>query len=324
MRFGWLLVFSLAVRTAQAAEVPFLPPPTEQPPGAEIGRADVRLRGYLQTDAVAWAQSSEDQLAPATAEPRNEERLFIRRARLALDVRRGRLLGTIELDGNTVRGPTSGLAAAEMSLLLARKPPARSDLVMMSIGLLRIPFGSELQERDSDRPFLERSNVSRALFPGAFDLAVRLQAGWRSLILQFAVMNGEPLGSGTFAGRDPTAAKDLVGRLGIARGLGRMRIDGGVSVLEGRGFHPGTPATKDVLVWRDQNEDGLVQTSEIQIIPGSTASPSSTFHRFALGCDLRVRADLPRRSTAMAFAEMVWAGNLDSSLPPRGSGGQRA
>jgi hypothetical protein len=255
-------------------------------------------------------------LAPASGEPLNQERFLIRRARVELDVRKGGLLGSLEIDGNTVRGPSMGLAMAEISFLLARKPPAREDLVMASIGLLRIPFGSELQERERDRLFFDRSNVSRALFPGSMDLAVRLQARWRSLILQFAVMNGEPLGSGSLAGRDPTAAKDLVGRLGIARPLGPVRVDGGVSVLEGKGLHPGTQATKDVLVWRDQNEDGIVQTSEIQIIPGSPATPSSTFHRFALGADLRVRADLPRLGLTTVSAEVVWAGNLDRGLLP--------
>jgi hypothetical protein len=215
-----------------------------------------------------------------------------------------------------VDGPSTGLARAEMSLLFARQPPAREDLVMASIGLLRVPFGAELQERERDRLFFERSNVSRALFPGAMDLAVRLQARWRALVLQFAVMNGEPLGEGRFAGRDPTAAKDLVGRLGITRRFGAVRIDGGLSVLEGKGLHPGTPATKDVLVWRDQNEDGIVQTSELQIIPGSPASPSSTYHRFALGGDLRVRADLPRLGVATVSAEVAWAGNLDRGLRP--------
>ena len=306
----------LLVCPAQAAEIPILPPVTAEGPGAEAGQVDVRLHGYLQADGVAWAQTSEDQLAPAGGEPLNQERFLIRRARVEVDVRKGGLLGSLEIDGNTVRGPSIGLSRAEMSFLLACKPPAREDLVMASIGLVRIPFGSELQERERDRLFFERSNVSRALFPGAMDLAFRLQARWRSLVLQFAVMNGEPLNSGRFAGRDPTAAKDLVGRLGIARQLGPVRVDGGVSVLEGKGLHPGAQATKDVLVWRDQNEDGIVQTSEIQIIPGSPATPSSTFHRFALGADLRVRADLPRLGLATASAEVVWAGNLDRGLLP--------
>jgi hypothetical protein len=311
----WLAILLLA-GAAQAAEIPSLPPATVEPPAAEAGRAEIQLHGYVQSDAVAWAQSSEDQLAPVTGEPLNQERLLVRRARLELDVRKGPLLGLLELDGNTVRGPSVGLTAAEVSLLLARQPPAREDLVVASLGLSRIPFGSELQERERDRLFFDRSNVSRALFPGAFDLALRLQARWRSLVVQFAVMNGEPLASGTFAGRDPTAAKDLAGRLGLARRLGSLRVDAGLSVLEGKGFHPGTPATKDVLVWRDQNEDGIVQTSELQIIPGSPASPSATFHRFALGCDLRVRADLPGLGTATASAEVVWAGNLDRGLLP--------
>jgi hypothetical protein len=314
VRFAWLVAMPALVTPALAAEIPFLP--AAEPPTVEAGRTDVRLHGYLQADAVAWAQGSEDRLAPTTGEPLNQERLLVRRARVEVDVRKGPLLGMLEFDGNTVRGPAFGLAMAEMSLLFARKPPAREDLLMASVGLLRIPFGSELQERERDRLFFDRSNVSRALFPGAMDLGLRLQARWRSLVLQFAVTNGEPLASGTFAGRDPTAAKDWVGRLGIARRLGGVRFDGGISVLEGKGLHPGTPATKDVLVWRDQNEDGIVQPSEIQIIPGSPATPSSTFHRFALGCDVRVQADLARLGTATATAEVAWAGNLDRGLLP--------
>jgi hypothetical protein len=270
----------------------------------------------MQGDGVAWDQASENQLAPGSSEPLNQERILIRRARLEADVRKGRLLGILEIDGNTVRGSAVGLASAEISYLLARQPPARPDLAMLSVGLLRIPFGSELQERDRDRLFLERSNVSRALFPGAFDLAVRAQARFRGLVLQVALMNGDPLGSGTYAGRDPTAAKDIVGRIGVAVARGRFRLDGGLSILEGTGFHAGTPATKDVLVWRDQNEDGIVQTSEIQIIPGSPATPSTTFRRFAAGCDLRLGVALPRLGDLLAFGEIVWAGNLDRALLP--------
>jgi hypothetical protein len=306
----------LMAGTAQAAPpIPFLPEATG--PTVTPGQTDVQFHGFIQAEGEAWDQSSENQLTPVTSQPLNQERLLIRRARVEVDVRRGPLLGVIELDGNTVHGPAFGLASAEISYLAARKPPARPDLVMLSIGLLRIPFGAEVQERDRDRLFLERSNVSRALFPGTFDLALRMQARWRALVLQLALTNGEPLGSGTFAGQDPTAAKDLVGRVGVTLARGsRIHVDGGLSILEGTGFQPGTPATKDVLVWKDENEDGIVQTTEIQIIPGSPATPSSTFHRFAAGCDLRITAALPRVGELMAFGEIVWAGNLDRALIP--------
>jgi hypothetical protein len=327
VRLAWPALLLMAGAAQAAAPTPFLPEtagpptavaPTTAPPTAPgQAQADAQLHGYLQADGVAWAQSSENQLAPASSEPLNQERLLIRRARIEIDVRRGPLLGVLEVDANTVRGPTFGLSNAEISFLAARKPPARPDLATISIGLLRIPFGAEVQERERNRLFLERSNVSRALFPGTFDLALRLQARWRALVLQLALMNGEPLGSGTLAGRDPTAAKDLVGRVGVALARGsRVQVDGGLSILEGTGFHAGTPATKDVLVWRDQNEDGIVQTSEIQIIPGSPATPSSTYHRFAAGCDLRIAAALPRVGELMAFGEIVWAGNLDRALIP--------
>lgn len=37
------------------------------------------------------------------------------------------------------------------------------------MGLMKIPFGFEVPELDHVRPFLERSTVMRALFPGEFD-----------------------------------------------------------------------------------------------------------------------------------------------------------
>jgi len=303
-----------AAGTARAnPPIPLLP----EGPAPATGQPEVQVHGYLQTDGIAWAQNSEDQLTPSTSEPLNQERLLIRRARLEADVRRGRLLGMVEIDANTVRGPTTGLASAEFSYLAIRSQPELPDLFMASLGLLRIPFGAEVQERDRDRLFLERSNVGRALFPGAFDLAARLQARWRSLVLQLAATNGDPAGSGKYALQNTNAAKDLAGRLAAnIVGSGRLRVEGGVSFLQGKGFHPGTPATKEVLVWRDQNEDGIVQTSEIQIIPGTPATPSRNFQRFAVGCDLRLVGDLPRLGQVTAFGEVVWASNLDRALLP--------
>jgi len=306
----------VAASVAEGSEpAPCFPEPVA--PSSPADKTDVRLHGYLQADGVAWDQSSEDQLAPTSGQPLNQERLLIRHGVFEIDARRGRLLGVLMVEGNTVKGPSFGLNLAEISYLLARQPPARPDLAMLSIGLLRIPFGAEVQEYERDRLFFERSNVSRAIFPGIFDLALRLQGRWRALVFQLAMMNGQPMGSGTMAGRDPTAAKDFSGRIGVAMGRGsRLRIDGGLSVLEGTGFHAGTPASKDVLVWHDQNEDGVVQITEIQTIPGSPATPSSTFHRFAAGCDLRVTAMLPRLGELTAFGELVWAANLDRGLVP--------
>ena len=309
---GLLLVG--AVQTALAEEAPAPPEPESATSSAgplSAGETTLAIGGFLQADAVLTDQSSQNQLSPSGGEPLNTERFLIRRARLFLEAQRPFLRAAIELDANTVKGMAMGLARAELALGRAR-PAWTWEL---ALGLLRIPFGLEIQEREPDRFFLERSNLSRALFPGTFDLGARAQASWRFVRAQLAVMNGNPLGDASFPARDPNAAKDFVGRLGMDSTIAaKVHVSAGVSSLKGTGFHPGTPASKDVLVWRDQNEDGIVQLSEIQAIPGRAATPSQSFSRFAVGADGRIGFAVPHLGNAMLFGEVVWAANLDRGL----------
>jgi hypothetical protein len=269
--------------------------------------------GYLQADSVVVDQSAQDQLSPSSGDTLNTQRFFIRRARLSLEAHRAALATVIEMDANTIKGTSVGLSNAELSLSRTRL----SWNAKVGLGLLCIPFGLEVQEAEPDRLFLERSNVSRALFPGNHDLGARASASWRSLRAQFAVMNGNPLGDASFPARDPNAAKDFVGRLGVdATIAGKVHMLAGFSSLKGTGFHPGTLATKDVLFWRDQNEDGIVELSEIQVISGRAATSSQNFSRFAVGADSRISTTLPRLGQLMLFAEVVWAANLDRALVP--------
>ena len=278
--------------------------------------AGVRLSGYIQADDFVSDQASQDEVDPSTGAPLNQTRFFIRRARLRLDVDHGRMGGSLELDANTVNGPAAGVIDAEVSLK-ARAPGDRSrPWGDGTIGLCRIPWGYEVSQRDQDRFFLERSTISRALFPGVFDLGLRARAGWRFVDVQVALMNGDPLGDRTFPVQDPNHAKDVVGRIGVSGARRRVRFVAGLSGLSGTGFHRGTPQTKDVLVWRDQNEDGLVQLSEIQVIPGSAATPSQNFHRFALGADARLLIAIPPLGELELFAEAMWAVNLDRAIAP--------
>ncbi len=69
-------------------------------------------------------------------------------------------------------------------------------------------------------------------------------------------------------------------------------------------------------MWNDQNEDGIVQLSEIQIIPGRAATPSQNFSRFAVGADSRISFAIPRLGTSVVFGEVVWGANLDRGLQP--------
>jgi hypothetical protein len=309
---GFLLVGAAQAALAEEAAPP--PPPSSGLPGRlTVGETSMAVGGFLQADAVLVDQSSQDQLSPAGGEPLNTRRFLIRRAHLFVEAQRGLLSGVVELDANTVKGMAVGLARAELAL--AKTRPAWGW--ELSLGLMRIPFGLEVREWDPDRFFLERSNVSRALFPGTFDLGARAQISWRFLRAQLAAMNGNPLGDASFPARDPNAAKDFVGRLGIdATIASKVHVIAGVSSLKGTGFHPGTSATKDILVWRDQNEDGIVQLSEIQVIPGRAATPSQNFPRFALGADGKIGLAVPRMGSFALFGEVVWASNLDRGLQP--------
>ena len=68
-----------------------------------------------------------------------------------------------------------------------------------------------------------------------------------------------------------------------------MRVIGGVSVLNGMGFHPGTDATKNMVIWRDNiSEDGLVTLPELNGVSGVAAQPSQNFKRWLLGAQIWV------------------------------------
>ncbi len=93
-----------------------------------------------------------------------------------------------------------------------------------------------------------------------------------------------------------------------------VRLQAGASADTGTGFHAGTPTTKSQLVWQDANGDGVVQPTEIVAIPGSAATPSQTFHRFAFGGDARLGVRLPFLGELAFRAEVVSGVNLDRGL----------
>jgi len=277
----------------------------------------LRLSEYIHVDAVPFRESSEDEVNGSTGEPLNENRFLIRRARLRGDAVWPILSGVLELDANTVNGPTARIIDAEISARWASADRDAPPYVMATVGLFKIPFGREVLEPETARLFLERSSVIRALFPGNYDLGVRLQGGFRFLRYAFAAMNGAPIGERQFPGRDPEKSKELVGRVGVHTAIVRgIHVQAGFSGLGGHGFHEGTPSTKDVLVWRDANENGLVEGTEIQVIAGSAATASETFERFGLGGDARFAFTLPLLGELAISGEIVWATNLDRGIEP--------
>src|SRR5208282_4032476 len=215
----------------------------------------------------------------------------------------------------TTNGPQVRPIDAEVSIRWPEKPDDKLPSLMATMGLMRIPFGFEVQELDYVRPFLERATVLQALFPGEFDVGMRFKLDYRPFNLAVGVMNGNPIGSKEFPDLDPIQTKDLVGRAGvdveIAPGI---RFQAGVSGDTGTGFHPGTPATKPVLVWQDQNGDGQVEPNEITAVGGSPATPSQLYRRFAIGGDARLSVRIAPLGDLSFRAEVINAVNLDRGL----------
>jgi hypothetical protein len=298
----------------QAREIERLKALQEQ---RERDAARLRVSGYLQVDWTVHNQSSQNEINYSTGAPLNQDRFTLRRGRVRVDADRGYLGGALEVDANTTNGSQVRPINAEVSLHSKGPVEARTPWLCLTAGLIRIPFGFEVPERDVERPFLERSTVARALFPGNFDLGARFRARYRFVDLSVAVMNGNPIGDRTFPALAPVSKKEIVGRLGTRSELAPGAVlEMGVSADSGTGFHEGTPTTKDQLVWRDDNGDGIVQATEIQVISGSSATPSQQFHRFALGADARLAIRFAAHAELTLRAEMVRASNLDRGIEP--------
>ena len=286
------------------------------PPSVPVDVSGVKLNvgGFIQTDATLLDQSAEDELDPASRQPLNTERIDVRRAHVRLDAQKSFVGAALELDVNTVHGTQVQVIAAEVMADLGSGDPMRLPTLLISLGITRIPFGYETPQHDLLRPFLEQSNLNRALFPGSYAPGLRARGAFRFMRYDVALVTGEPIGALQYPGQAPAHAVDLLGRGGVHAELAPgVTLDAGLSGLDGSGFHPGTPTTKDQLVWRDANGDGLVQLPEIQIIPGASAEPSSTFRRFALGADGHVSARLPL-ATLVVGGEAIWSQNLDRAL----------
>jgi hypothetical protein len=303
-RYAAAVALICAGGTAYADE-----PQTAKPAVTRRGWA-LDLTGYIQADAVAWSQDSADEV-DINGRPLNEERFLIRRGRVRFEAKRDALAASLELDGNTIDGPTARILGAQLTYAY----PAKEPLLAATVGLFKIPFGREVPTSDRDKPFLEPPAFARALFPGNYDAGVMIGGAYGVARWSLAMMNGAPVGDAQWHGKDPASSFDLVGRVGAAiEGPRRLRVEAGVSGITGRGLHPGTPGTKDELQWVDENQDGIVQTTEIQVISGMTATPSQTFERNALGLDLAVHWCICKLGTGAAFAEAAISTNLDRGL----------
>jgi hypothetical protein len=307
---AWVLAVMLTAGTAAAEPDEVLRPVTAHRNWA------VDLTGYIQFDWVAYSQQSRDEIDPASGEPLDLEHFAIPRASLRADGHHGAFGGEIELEGFTTRATLPRVTQSQgVRLETAWASWHERELVEVVGGLFRTPFGSQTPTSPRDRPFLELPTMSRALFPGDIDAGVMARGEFGLLRWSLAVMNGAPVGDAQWKGKDPSSSYDFVARIGADVPLPyKARVIAGVSALDGKGLDPGIQPTKDEIQWVDENMDGIVQTTELQVIPGMPGEPAQKFSRDAIGADAAVHWCVCAIGKGYAFGEAVIAKNLDRGL----------
>jgi hypothetical protein len=308
-------VTTLAPETAKAAAPAHAEPSVAPVRVAEpAAPAAIRISGYLHAQYL-HTQTSQDQLN-ASGQPLNEDEFSLRRARVRFDRVWDFAAASVELDASTVRGPVVGIRRAEASVFYrGENAPQIAPIVGLMVGVLDIPFGFELPESAHDRIFMERTLGSSALFPTEMDAGAKLFGAYRVLRYAVAATNGEPVDRNGLP-HDPNAAKDVSGRFGAEGEIAeRLKLGGGTSFVVGKGFHRGQPGRKSVIRWRDENEDGVLQTTEIVATPATGATPSKNFDRWVLGLDFEASLRTPIGRT-LFFAEAFVASSYDRGYAP--------
>jgi hypothetical protein len=89
-----------------------------------------------------------------------------------------------------------------------------------------------------------------------------------------------------------------------------------VSALAGTGFHAGTPATPDMLLYRDVDQSGTFDPRNVVLVPGQPATASRTFARWGAALDVALTAQPVPRWRFTVFAEAAYALNLDRGVLP--------
>lgn len=224
---------------AQTAGPPPSPATPSEPLGTERFWPWVLPPEGISTSAYVQAQyenhqDSQDQLNQ-NGQTLNQNRFSIRRARVSLLGEWQFFAMALELDANTTNGPQVDLRKAEVSLQY-RPNRSKPPILMGTMGLFDTPLGYELVESPRTRWFMERSQASRAFYPGEPDLGVRLAGALGFFRWTIAAVNGQPLGeSSSFVLQDPLDAKDVIFRFGFDDlPLQDVHVAGGVSALRER------------------------------------------------------------------------------------------
>ena len=146
----------------------------------------VRIYGYAQIDYLI-TQLSQSQLDPSSGQPLNQNRIFVRRARLGADIERPYIAGRIEFRRQHSASTASTARIIDAEALdpgcRDRRYAAGSALVMMgTTGLMkRSPSASEIGQADTERLFMERSDHGDGLLPGEYLTCAFTRPRWLAI-----------------------------------------------------------------------------------------------------------------------------------------------
>ena len=284
----------------------------EQKPLFEVGDYRVRASGYVQAQYQIFKQS-QNELSPDGLTLLNQSGFAVPRARALIEGSNDWSSLVLEYDVANVNSALSGVQRAEATLVW-RNPESPVPYLAGTLGVFRTPFGFEAARSARDRLFAENATVTQAFFPGQSDTGARAEGGVAWFRYALAVVNGHPVNEPRWGGRTPTKQGDVLGRLGVDASFGRVRLVGGGSLLKGRGFSPGSPATKDSITVRDVNESGTVTQTSVMLQAGRAATASRTFDRWATGLDAELSAQVLAAWKLWLRGEFIFGNNLDRGL----------
>ena len=212
------------------------------------------IRGYLQPQILIQSYndraspnvnasgqlplgvSANDVTAKADGTTTNGTYFRLRRARLVTEVtptEHARVI--VEIDPNLSGGPSKGTGTIARNIEAAGNYNITPDIFAeVSAGIFKLPFGAEVPQTDSERPFIERSWGEQNMFPSEFDTGARVRVLALDSHLQAhaAVVNGVTIGEKNFAVvPDLNHGKDVLGRVNYDFGP----VDVGMSAYAGTG-----------------------------------------------------------------------------------------
>ena len=279
-------------RKVEAMQEPFL---TMQ--GDVENLKKLKLSGYMQVrfDYADSAKSGLDNEAKNSSISAFGNNFYIRRARFKVTYEPSPLNSKYVFYFNFGRSgfPTILEAYAQLYKKFLPDGSIGADL---TFGQFNVPFGYEIEYSSSKRDFGERSQAENALFPGERDRGVNLNFGFSQPTLpfdwkiNFALLQGKGIGTGSSDWQDFTKAKDMIGRT-------RFNYKNyylGFSYYYGQTYVEPVPFSS---VWTDTNQDLVVDSGEVTY---TQAKNSDLFDKVRSGVDAQLYFDLlPFGGTAL-------------------------